>query len=122
MVNIGFTGDAPGRFVLYSYVRQKKLDEQGHKTFRGMDDTITQDELNYYLKGKLMVPPEQRYQDKKKIGFSMNQVGIGEKQMVMMDRAAINLQAAFQSAGSILKPEELTTLNTISGSVKILVN
>jgi hypothetical protein len=42
-----------------------KFDESGQKTFEGVNDTTTQDELDYYLKAKLRVSTEQRYHDKK---------------------------------------------------------
>jgi hypothetical protein len=45
------------------------LDGWGQKTFEGLNNTITQDELDYYLKKKLRVSSEQRYQDKKKNWF-----------------------------------------------------
>lgn len=55
---------------LYRAARLEKFDERGQKMFEGDNDTITEDELDYYLKAKLRVPPEQRYQDKREEWFS----------------------------------------------------
>lgn len=49
---------------MYRSIQQNTL-----YTFEGIDSTVTQDELDYYLKAKLRVPPEQRYQDKKEDWF-----------------------------------------------------
>ena len=40
-------------------------DEYRKKTFECVNETITRDELNYSLKRKLRVPPEQLYQHEK---------------------------------------------------------
>jgi hypothetical protein len=58
-------GLQPPRFAYYRHKRWEKLDKWGKLTNEGVDDTITQDELDYYLKANLRVPPEQRYQDRK---------------------------------------------------------
>jgi hypothetical protein len=63
-------GSEPLRFAYYRRVRVEQCnDEYRKKTFECVYDSITQDELDYYLKRKLRVPPEQRYQDKKKNWF-----------------------------------------------------
>ena len=59
----------PPRISYYRHVRWEKLDEQRKERIRNgydIDAAITQDELDYYLKSKLRVPPEQRFQDRKK--------------------------------------------------------
>jgi hypothetical protein len=59
-------GLTPPRFQAYRQARWEKLDECGQLTCQGVDNTITQDELDFSLKAKLRIPPEQRYQDAKK--------------------------------------------------------
>jgi hypothetical protein len=60
-------GSEPPRFAYYRHIRAEKWKALGeHKPSGYNDDSITQDELDYYLKSKLRVPPEQRYEDRKK--------------------------------------------------------
>jgi hypothetical protein len=60
-------GSEPPRFAYYRHVRVEKCDDEWRKkTLECVHDSITQDELDYYLKAKLRVHPEQRYQDQKK--------------------------------------------------------
>lgn len=60
----------PLSFAYYRQVRVEQCnDEYRKKTCEGVYDSITQDELDYYLKRKLRVTPEQRYQDKKEDWF-----------------------------------------------------
>jgi hypothetical protein len=99
-------GSEPLRFAYYRRVRVEQCnDEYRKKTFECVYDSITQDELDYYLKRKLRVPPEQRYQDKKKNWFSMSQAGVveGWTQPDTMARAAINLQAAYRTVSFIFQ-------------------
>ena len=42
--------------------RARLIDAFGNKTCEDVWDCITQDELEYYLKMRLRIPPEQRYQ------------------------------------------------------------
>ena len=42
--------------------RARLTDAFGNKTCEDVWDCITQDELEYYLKMRLRIPPEQRYQ------------------------------------------------------------
>jgi hypothetical protein len=62
-------GSEPLRFAYYRHVRVEQCSDYRKKTFECVHDSITQDELDYYLKRKLRVTPEQRYQDKKKDWF-----------------------------------------------------
>ncbi len=62
-------GSPPPRFLYYRHKRWEKLDEWGKLTNEGIDDTITQDELDYFLKANLRVPPEERYQHRKENWF-----------------------------------------------------
>jgi len=62
-------GSRPPRFLYYRHKRWEKLDEWGKLTNEGVDDTITQDELDYYLKANLRVPPEERYKHRKENWF-----------------------------------------------------
>jgi hypothetical protein len=63
-------GSEPLRFAYYRHVRiQNSKDEYRKKSYEAANDSITQDELDYYLKAKLRVPPEQRYQDAKENWF-----------------------------------------------------
>ena len=63
-------GSEPPRFAYYLYVRALGWQTLGHKPWDHVyDHRITQDELDYYLKKKLRVPPEQRYQQKKQNWF-----------------------------------------------------
>ena len=56
------TDSEPPRFQYYRHVRiQNSNDEWKKKTFEAAYDSITQDELDFYLKRKLREPPEQRY-------------------------------------------------------------
>jgi hypothetical protein len=57
----------PPRFLYYRDVRVREWEKLGHKLWSSddYDLRITQDELNYSLRAKLLVPPEQRYQDNK---------------------------------------------------------
>ena len=64
------TNSEPPRFAYYRHVRVEQCtDEYRKKSLECVHDSITQDELDYYLKAKLRVPPEQRYQDKNTTGF-----------------------------------------------------
>jgi len=63
-------GSEPPRFAYYRHVRiEQCTDEWRKKTYECVWDTITQDELDYYLKAKLREPPDQRYQRKKENWF-----------------------------------------------------
>jgi hypothetical protein len=56
-------GSEPPRFAYYRHVRVEQcIDEWRKKTLECVYDSITQDELDYSLKRKLRIPPEQRYQ------------------------------------------------------------
>jgi hypothetical protein len=68
-------GLEPPRFVYYRHIRAEKWKALVQKP-SDYDHSLTQDELDYYLKSKLRVPAEQRYQDKKKHRYFMNQAGI----------------------------------------------
>jgi hypothetical protein len=58
-------GAEPPRFAQYRLARAKhKLGDT--KTYQDVWDSITQDELDYYLKAQLKVSPDQRYQSIKK--------------------------------------------------------
>jgi hypothetical protein len=63
-------GSEPLRFAYYRHIRVEQCDDEYRKkTFECVHDSITQDQLHYYLKRKLRVTPEQRYQDKKEDWF-----------------------------------------------------
>ena len=55
-------GSEPPRFADYRAARAKITDAFGNKTYEDVWDSITQDELDYYLKMNLRVHPEDRYQ------------------------------------------------------------
>jgi hypothetical protein len=57
-------GSEPPRFGYYRHIRAEKWKALGHKPSE-YDHSTTQDELDYALKRKLRVPPEQRYQREK---------------------------------------------------------
>jgi hypothetical protein len=60
----------PPRFAYYRHVRVEQCtDDYKKKSLECVHDTITEDELAYYLKSKLRTPPEQRYQDRKQDWF-----------------------------------------------------
>lgn len=60
----------PPRFAYYRHVRVEQCtDEWRKKTLECVWDTISQDELDYYLKAKLRVSPEERYQNEKREWF-----------------------------------------------------
>jgi hypothetical protein len=50
------------KFARYRMARAKKVNPRGEKTYEDVYDYITREELDYYLKKRLQVPPEQRYQ------------------------------------------------------------
>jgi hypothetical protein len=56
----------PPRFLLYRQARAEKWEASGPHGPSEYDDTITQDELDYALKRRLRITPEQRYQDEKR--------------------------------------------------------
>jgi hypothetical protein len=56
-------GERPPRFLLYEQARWEKLTCQDD-----VDNTITQDELNFILKQQLAMSPEARYQHRKNKG------------------------------------------------------
>ena len=59
-------GEEPPRFAYYRHYRiQNSKDEWRKKTLEAAYDSITQDELDFSLKRKLRISPEQRYQQKK---------------------------------------------------------
>ena len=58
-------GSEPPRFADYRAARAKITDAFGNKTCEDVWDSISQDELYYYLKMNLRTSPEERYQDKK---------------------------------------------------------
>lgn len=59
-------GIEPSRFAYYRQVMiELCTDEHRKRLFECVNDSVTYDELDYYLKANLMVPPEQIYQDKK---------------------------------------------------------
>jgi len=62
-------GSEPPRFADYRAARAKITNAFGDKTFEDVWDSITQDELDFYLKMNLRVNPEDRYQDKKKAWY-----------------------------------------------------
>jgi hypothetical protein len=63
-------GSEPPRFAYYRHVRVEQCtDEWRKKTLECVWDTITQDELDYYLKAKLRASPEERYQNEKREWF-----------------------------------------------------
>ena len=55
------TGQRPPRFQLYEQARWEKLTGQNED----VDNTITQDELNFILKQQLAMTPEARYQHRR---------------------------------------------------------
>ena len=60
-------GSIPPRFLYYGHVRGKEWEALGHKAWDHVyDHRITQDELDYNLKEKLRVSPEERYQHEKR--------------------------------------------------------
>ena len=59
-------GSEPPRFAYYRAARARLTDAFGNKTCEDVWDCITQDELDYYLKMRLRIPPEQRYQSQKR--------------------------------------------------------
>jgi hypothetical protein len=61
-------GSEPLRFASYRRARAKKKIGDC-LTFEDVYDSITQDELDYYLKAKLRVSPEERYQHRKENWF-----------------------------------------------------
>ena len=59
-------GSEPPRFAYYRHCRvNNSKDEWRKKTLEAAYDSITQDELDFNLKRKLRISPEQRYQQKK---------------------------------------------------------
>jgi hypothetical protein len=59
-------GSEPPRFAYYRRVRiEKSNDEYRKRSYEAAYDDITQDELNFSLKRKLRMMPEQRYQREK---------------------------------------------------------
>jgi hypothetical protein len=58
-------GSEPPRFLYYMKVRAEKWKASGPHGPSEYDDTITQDELDYALKYRLRMSPEQRYQREK---------------------------------------------------------
>lgn len=56
----------PPRFLLYRQARAEKWEESKPHGPSEYDDTVTQDELDYALKWRLRMTPEQRYQDEKR--------------------------------------------------------
>lgn len=70
-LNHDYDNDAePPRFAYYRHVRVEQWTEEWRKkTFECVWDTITQDELDYYLKAKLRASPEERYQNEKREWF-----------------------------------------------------
>lgn len=56
----------PPRFLYYIQARAEKWEASGPHGPSEYDDTITQDELDYALKRRLRMTPEQRYQDEKR--------------------------------------------------------
>ena len=61
-------GWEPPRFAQYRLARAKhKIGET--KAYQDFWDSVTQDELDYYLKSKLREPPEQRYQRHKEVWY-----------------------------------------------------
>jgi hypothetical protein len=62
-------GSEPPRFTDYREARAKTTDAFGNKTCEDVWDSITQDELDYYLKMNLRRPPEERYQHKKEAWY-----------------------------------------------------
>jgi hypothetical protein len=62
-------GSEPPRFADYRAARAKITDAFGNKTCEDVWDSITQDELDYYLKMNLRVHPEDRYQHKKEAWY-----------------------------------------------------
>ena len=59
------TGEIPPRFQAYRHARWEKLDEWGKLTCEDVDETVTQDELDFGLKRQLSKTPEERYQEEK---------------------------------------------------------
>lgn len=64
-------GSDPPRFAYYHHVRAQEWEALGHRPWDGINDDdhdrrITQDELDYWLKRELRIPPEERYQREKK--------------------------------------------------------
>jgi hypothetical protein len=53
------------KFVGYRAARAKKRNAHGELTYEDVYDKITKEEMDYYLRKKLEVPPEQRYQKMK---------------------------------------------------------
>jgi hypothetical protein len=53
------------KFARYRMARAKKLNAHGEKTYEDVYVYVTKEELDYFLKKRLQVPPEQRYQQKK---------------------------------------------------------
>jgi hypothetical protein len=63
-------GSEPDRFAYYRYIRVKyATDEWRKQTCEAVYDSVTQDELDYSLKRKLRMTPEQRYEQKKRNYF-----------------------------------------------------
>ena len=62
-------GSEPPRFADYRGARAKITNAFGDKTFEDVWESITQDELDFYLKMSLRMPPEERYQHKKKAWY-----------------------------------------------------
>lgn len=57
------------RFAKLREARAKKTDAFGDKTYEDVWDEITQEELDYYKRKNLEVPPEERYQKLKKAWY-----------------------------------------------------
>lgn len=55
-------GMEPPRFAQYRLARSRHKDAFRGLTYEDVWDSITQDELDYYLKSRLREPPEERYQ------------------------------------------------------------
>ena len=62
-------GSEPPRFAYYRAACARLTDAFGNKTCEDVWDCITQDESEYYLKMRLRIPPEQRYQRRKEWYF-----------------------------------------------------
>jgi hypothetical protein len=58
--------DIPPRFLLYGRTRAEKWEASGPHQPSDFDESITQDELDYGLKRRLRMSPEQRYQAEKR--------------------------------------------------------
>jgi hypothetical protein len=59
------TGSQPPRFAYYRHIRAEKWKASGPHEPSDYDNTTTQDELDYGLKRKLRMTPEERYRREK---------------------------------------------------------